>query len=167
MIAPVTVPVPRPGVVVSAVPDDAPEIARLVRRCGPETIPVSEEHVRRHATRFWTLRLPGAGIVATGALLPAGPGRAELRSVAVSPDWRGLGLGRRLVRAVMEIARREGRRVLCVTLEPRFFRRLGFRRVPLASLPAKPEREDVVEGRPRVAMAWEPAPAPVPAAVTA
>jgi predicted N-acetyltransferase YhbS len=86
----------------------------------------------------------------------------------VSPDWRGLGLGRRLVRAVLEVARRERRRVLCVTLEPRFFVRLGFRPVPLAALPAKPERAAVVDGRPRVALAWDPpsAPAPVPAAVT-
>jgi predicted N-acetyltransferase YhbS len=87
----------------------------------------------------------------------------------VSPDWRGLGLGRRLVRAVLAIARREGRRVLCVTLEPRFFSRLGFRRVPLATLPAKPERSAVVDGRPRVALAWEPQPTrtPAPAAVPA
>jgi hypothetical protein len=58
--------------------------------------------------------------------------------------------------------------VLCVTLEPRFFVRLGFRPVPLAALPAKPERAAVVDGRPRVALAWDPpsAPAPVPAAVT-
>jgi len=161
MIASATEIPARPGVVMSATPDDATEIVRLVRACGPETIPVSESHVRRNASRFWTLRLPGAGIVATGALIPAGPGRAELRSVAVSPDWRGLGLGRRIVGAVLEIARREGRRVLCITLEPRFFSRLGFRRVPLATLPAKPERPAVVDGRPRVALAW------VPAAVTA
>ena len=57
MIAPATELTGRPGVVVSAAPEDAGEIARLVRRCRPETIPVSEDDVRRNMRRRRSLRL--------------------------------------------------------------------------------------------------------------
>lgn len=55
-----------------------------------------------------------------------------LRSVAVDPAWRGLGLGVRLTRTVLAAAEGDGiRRVYLLTeTAPEFFRALGFRSIP-------------------------------------
>lgn len=55
-----------------------------------------------------------------------------LRSVAVAPEWRGQGLGRRLVQAALDQARLAGVHQIYLLTEtaPAFFSRLGFRPVP-------------------------------------
>lgn len=63
-------------------------------------------------------------------------GELEFRALAVAPSATGRGVGRRLVDAVLEIARREGRhRVVLSVLERntvarRLYERMGFRRLP-------------------------------------
>jgi amino-acid N-acetyltransferase len=140
-----------------ALPQDTPDIARLLRRCAPETIAVPEAEIRRRWNRYLVVRAEGIGVVATAAVHVLDAGRCELRSLAVDPRWRGHGLGARLVRGVVRRAR--GRHVVCVTIRPAFFERLGFRPVPLDAAPERPDRSDRVAGRTRVAMEWSPAPA--------
>jgi ribosomal protein S18 acetylase RimI-like enzyme len=61
------------------------------------------------------------------------PGEAEVKNMAVDPAFRRQGVGRRLVAAAAELARREGRSTLVVgtaaadTANLRFYQRLGFR----------------------------------------
>lgn len=141
-----------------ALRSDAPRIARLLHACAPETIPVDIEILREQWRSFHVVRAPGYGIVGTASVVPIENGRCELRSVAVHDDWRGHGLGSRLVRRAMVRALAAGRQLVCVTLEPRFFERLGFQETLLDFLPDKPQRGEVIEGRRRVAMAW-PSPA--------
>jgi amino-acid N-acetyltransferase len=63
---------------------------------------------------------------------------AELKSVAVTPTRKGTGIGRMLVNAALEQARRLGvSRVFALTLEPRFFEKMGFRVVEKNDLPMK------------------------------
>jgi ribosomal protein S18 acetylase RimI-like enzyme len=63
-------------------------------------------------------------------------GELEFRALAVAPSATGRGVGRRLVEAVIEIARGEGRhRVVLSVLDSnavarRLYDRLGFRRLP-------------------------------------
>lgn len=63
-------------------------------------------------------------------------GELEFRALAVAPSMTGQGIGRRLVEAVIEAARREGRhRVVLSVLDSnttarRLYERLGFRRLP-------------------------------------
>jgi N-acetylglutamate synthase-like GNAT family acetyltransferase len=137
-----------------AEPADVPRIARLLRLSAPETIPVDPERLHEQWRSFHVVRAPGYGIVATAAVFPIEDGRCELRSVAVDGDWRGHGLGARLVRRAMVRALAAGRQLVCVTLKPEFFERLGFFEVPLETLPDKPQRGEAVDGRRRVAMAW-------------
>lgn len=67
---------------------------------------------------------------------------AEVKSVAVSPDARGQGVGKLLMRAVMEDARRIGvRRLFALTLEDSFFLKCGFEVIDRATLPEKVWRE--------------------------
>lgn len=63
---------------------------------------------------------------------------ALLRSAAVAPRWRGLGLGQTLAAAALDLARRQGARhvYLLTTTAADYFARLGFRPVPRAELPA-------------------------------
>lgn len=66
----------------------------------------------------------------------AGPGEAEFRMLVVEPSARTLGIGATLVRACLDLARRDG----CATMRlstshemsaaHRLYERLGFRRTP-------------------------------------
>ena len=66
------------------------------------------------------------------------PDLAEVRSLAVSPEAGGRGVGKALVEACVEEARRLGlRRVFALTLVPEFFERCGFTLTSLGHLPEK------------------------------
>ncbi len=63
---------------------------------------------------------------------------AEIKSLAVSPAQKGRGIGRQLVAGALEQARRLGvPRVFALTLEPKFFERLGFNTINREDLPMK------------------------------
>ncbi len=63
---------------------------------------------------------------------------AEVKSLAVGANSRGMGVGTALVCAAIEQARRLGvPRVFALTLEPKFFERVGFRVVRKEELPMK------------------------------
>jgi amino-acid N-acetyltransferase len=67
---------------------------------------------------------------------------AEIRSLAVAPELRGVGIGRELLLAAVEDARAMGlRRIFTLTYEEDFFRKFGFRVVDKESLPAKVWRD--------------------------
>jgi len=152
----------RRHVLTAARPGDASGIARLLRRCAPATIPVPESEIRRRHDEFVVVR-EEQKVIATAALRRVDGRSDELRSLAVDPGYRGQGLGERLVACLSGNADRRGRRLLCVTLYPDFFRRQGFSGGRLSSLPAKSQRGARVNGRPRVAMVKEPEAAEPPA----
>jgi amino-acid N-acetyltransferase len=63
---------------------------------------------------------------------------AEIKSLAVSDELRGRGIGTRLVKAAIDEARRlRLTRVFALTREARFFEKLGFREVQKETLPHK------------------------------
>ena len=63
---------------------------------------------------------------------------AEIKSLAVAPDRRGQGVGRRLVTAALAEARQLGvPRVFALTLEPDFFTTVGFKVIDKDALPMK------------------------------
>jgi amino-acid N-acetyltransferase len=67
---------------------------------------------------------------------------AEIKSVAVAPELRGQGVGRRLVEAAVADAERLGiRRLFTLTYERDFFAKLGFKTVDRDTLPEKVWRE--------------------------
>jgi N-acetylglutamate synthase-like GNAT family acetyltransferase len=81
-------------------------------------------------------------ILACGALKEYSPSVAEIAAIAVSPDAQGLGLGRKIVTAVEELARKRGiPEVFALTLEPAFFEALGYSRVDRARYPEKIRRD--------------------------
>ena len=77
-------------------------------------------------------------IVGCGALHLYGTHLAEIRSIAVSPSAKGRGIGRSLVNALMEEARRHTVTCVCLfTRTPGFFAHLGFEVARREALPDK------------------------------
>jgi len=63
---------------------------------------------------------------------------AEIKSLAVAPAQKGQGVGRSLVSAAVDAASRLGvPRVFALTLEPEFFKRVGFSLIEREDLPMK------------------------------
>ena len=63
---------------------------------------------------------------------------AEVRSLAVDDDFMGRGIGRKLVEWTVDEARRlQIRRLMSLTYEEAFFRKMGFETVAKESLPLK------------------------------
>lgn len=81
-------------------------------------------------------------LLACGAVKEYSPSIAEVAAIAVAPEAQGLGLGRRIVAAVEELAQKRGiPEVFALTLEPRFFEALGYQRVDRARYPEKIRRD--------------------------
>ncbi len=79
---------------------------------------------------------------AIGALKEYSPSIAEVAAIAVAPEAHGRGLGRAIVGAVEELARKRGiHEVFALTLEPEFFSAIGYQRVDRARYPEKIRRD--------------------------
>lgn len=91
-----------------------------------------------------------AGQVSGYYVLMSGPGEAHMLNVAVSPDWRGQGLGRNLVLHAVDSSRDRHARLLFLEVRPSnetarlLYKNLGFEDIALrkAYYPAKDGRED-------------------------
>ncbi|MCS6952845.1 MAG: N-acetyltransferase [Bryobacterales bacterium] len=118
---------------------DVPEVLRLINDYAaqglmlPRTESELAENIRDFLVACWDGRVVGCG-----ALHFYGPLSAEIRSLAVRPEFKGSGVGRRLVQALEEEAREHGlRAVFAFTYVPGFFSKLGFEEVERDRLPAK------------------------------
>lgn len=123
-------------------PADAAAIHALIAHYAAQglLLPRTAADVRAHVDRFLVLE-DGGGIVACVALEPYGAELAEIRSLAVDPRVCGKGLGPRLVRYALGVAkRRRIARVFAVTHAPDFFGRQGFVVSKSAMAEALPEK---------------------------
>ena len=86
----------------------------------------------------------GPQAVGCVALIPMGDGVYELSKMAVSPEMRGLGIGRRLLLEAITLARRIGARSLFLGSNSKLqnavhlYESVGFRHVPADSIPDMP-----------------------------
>jgi len=124
-------------------PADVPQVHALIAHYAAQglLLPRSEDEVRAHIARFLVLEEKGrvAGCV---ALEPYSPDLAEVRSLAVDPQFRGQHLGPRLLRYALAIAkRRKIARVFAVTHAPDFFGRQGFVAAARWTVPEKIARD--------------------------
>lgn len=85
----------------------------------------------------------GAGeLLACGALKEYSPSVAEVAAIAVAREAHGKGLGKAIVRAVEDLARKRGiYDVFALTLQPEFFAAIGYQRVDRARYPEKIRRD--------------------------
>ncbi len=88
--------------------------------------------------RDFTLICSGRQLAGCGALHLYTSTMAEIRSLAVAPEWQKRGVGRQLVEALEAEARALGlEAVFAFTYIPGFFRKLGFVEVDRGELPLK------------------------------
>lgn len=105
-------------------------------------LPRTVEQVRRALPHFLVAVKKGAGpagrVVGCGSNVQLTPKLTELRSLAVAPETRGTGLGKRLVEALVIAARDGGYDKICaLTLNEGFFNACGFETVDRWSLTPK------------------------------
>lgn len=93
--------------------------------------------VELHVPRF-LVAAAGDDIVGCGELARLSPAVGEVRSLVVGKAHRGAGLGRRLLQALLEDARRRGFPTVCAfTHRARPFVKAGFSIVPHTWVPEK------------------------------
>lgn len=108
--------------------EDIPHIVALVNGYAAQNLmlPRRPEEVRR-TLPSWIVAEADGQVVGCAALARLSPELAEIRSLAVAADFSGRGIGGRLVKTLVEIARQEGiKQVAALTLRQSFFERLGF-----------------------------------------
>ena len=99
----------------------------------PRTLPEICENIRDFVVVENAVRVLGCG-----ALHLYGPHLAEVRSIAVAPEAKGNGAGRRLIEALLEQASRQEVTCVCLfTRIPDFFARLGFSVAAREEIPDK------------------------------
>ena len=122
---------------------DAPAIYALIAQYAAEGVLLarSEANVRERIAQFLVC-ISKRGVIGCAALESYGENLAEIRSLAVSPELRGSGLGGKLLQFALEEAReRNIARVFAVTHAPDFFVRQGFVLSSRRALPEKIERD--------------------------
>ncbi|MEV7907905.1 amino-acid N-acetyltransferase [Streptomyces anulatus] len=119
---------------------DVRAIRRLVDTyagAGPRLLEKATVTLYEDVQEFWVADLDGL-VVGCGALHVLWEDLAEIRTVAVDPGCRGMGIGHHIVSSLIRTAGDLGlRRVFCLTFEIDFFARHGFREIQ--GTPVSPE----------------------------
>ncbi|WP_152353352.1 amino-acid N-acetyltransferase [Brachybacterium subflavum] len=121
-----------------ALPADVRAIDRLVQPLAARQILLGKELVVYYeAIQEFLVAVDEDGVViGCGALHVMWEDLGEVRTLAVSEDARGTGLGHRMLEALLQRARDLGlERVFCLTFEVDFFARHGFRAMSPDPLP--------------------------------
>lgn len=106
--------------------DDVDAILAVVNTNTDRLLARDRDEIVQLLDAFWVAEVDGR-IVGCCCLEVYSPKIAELRSLAVMPEFRGQGLGARLTDAAVEEAKRRGiPQVLVVTSNRAFFERLNF-----------------------------------------
>ena len=120
-----------------------PGIASLVdvhfRRA--EVLPRSAEAIQI-SIDDWVVAVEGNAVLACGSLLAYSPTLSEIRSLVVADKFKGKGLGRAIVNALIEEAQQRGiATVFALTRAITFFEKAGFRRTHRFRFPEKVWRD--------------------------
>ncbi len=119
--------------------NDVPDLGAIINSCAEYGLMLHRSHayLYEHARDFH-VAADAASVVGTCGLSIVWAQMAEVYSLAVAPEARGRGLGRRLVEACLEEARQLGlAKIFCLTYEHDFFRKFGFQVVDREQLPLK------------------------------
>ncbi len=118
---------------------DGQAIYELVNTYGQQglMLPVSQSAVYQ-AVRDFVVAEEEGQILGCGALQIAWGDMGEIRSLAVADGFQGQGIGRRIVRRLIEEARHLGlRQVFALTYQLPFFLHMGFQPIEKDALPQK------------------------------
>lgn len=123
-----------------AVPEDVESIFKLLETYAPQGIvlPRSREDISFFIKNF-TVAICEGELCGCVAVRDFGNDLLEIRSLAVTPQWQGRGIGRAMTGAIIDKLKntRKGWRLFALTLQVEFFRKAGFREVPKSLFPEK------------------------------
>ncbi len=125
-------------------PQDAAAISQLNNTFANEgrMLKRSPEVIALAIDDYVVVQNPSGELLACGALKEYSPSVAEVAAIAVSREAHGKGLGKAIVRAVEELARKRGIfDVFALTLQPESFAPIGYERVDRARYPEKIRRD--------------------------
>lgn len=115
---------------------DVRRIRPLLDGYAAQRILLSKETVTLYEDiqEFWVAETGDGGapgtVIGCGALHVMWEDLAEVRTLAVDPEWRGHGVGHAVLSRLLEVAEELGvARVFCLTFEVDFFVQHGFERV--------------------------------------
>ena len=116
---------------------EVPEIWRMLHDfADQDVLPRSMADLYSQVRDYFVYREDHVHIIGVAALHIFWKDLAEIRSVAVLPNFQRTGIGSRLVKKCLEEADSLGlKKVFALTTRPDFFKRLGFRIVPNENLP--------------------------------
>ncbi len=127
---------------------DIPQLLSLNNRYSAEglTLARTPEFAANHLSDYRVLRDAQGGIIGCVALDDYSPSVAELISLAVDQDAMGLGYGRKLIQAAVDLAKALGySQLFAVSYSDELFLSCGFSRAPLDTYPEKISRYTKVD----------------------
>jgi amino-acid N-acetyltransferase len=102
-----------------------------------ELLPRSLSEIYENLQQFFVV-MDGSRVVGSCALYVTWSGLAEVKALAVHPDFQGKGLGKRLLQTIVQEAKNLGVDTLfTLTIREGLFKKFGFRRVKKSALPHK------------------------------
>jgi amino-acid N-acetyltransferase len=122
---------------------DIPMLVSLNNRFSASglTLARTPEFAANHLPDYRVLRDASGGVVGCVALDEYSPSVAEVISLAIEEDAQGLGHGRALIAAAVDLARTRGyTELFAVSYSDELFLTSGFERVPLTTYPEKISR---------------------------
>lgn len=122
---------------------DIPAIVSLNNLFAPDglTLTRSVEFVTSHLQDYQVVRARDGRVLGCVALDEYSPSLVELVSLAVDPTAQGLGLGKRLITAAVELAAQRGYpEMFAVSLADALFVAMGFRESTIVDYPEKIQR---------------------------
>jgi amino-acid N-acetyltransferase len=130
---------PAQGLLRPARTSDVPQIRELIDQYASANLMLPRTLSDLYETvRDFVVFVEGEEVIGAGALHVDWDDLAELRSLAVSKDFQGQGIGRKICEALLEDAQRLGiGRIFALTYADAFFKSLGFRVVDKRMLPRK------------------------------
>ena len=123
----------------SARTSDIKGIRQLIDSYAPQGRLLSKETVTLYeSVQEFTVAVEGDKVVGCGALHVLWEDLAEVRTVAVSEELRGQGVGHQILNSIIERAQNIGvKRIFCLTFETKFFGEHGFE--VIEGTPVEPE----------------------------
>jgi amino-acid N-acetyltransferase len=117
--------------------DEVPGIWQMLHDfADQDVLPRSMADLYSQVREYFVYRKDDTPIIGVGALHIFWEDLGEIRSVAVLPDFQRAGIGSGLVKKCIEEAKSIGlKKVFALTTRPKFFKRLGFRKVRKEDLP--------------------------------
>jgi amino-acid N-acetyltransferase len=104
-------------------------------------LPRSKETLASQIDTFVVAEVEGK-LVGCGALTRLGTDLIEIRSLGLTPEYKGQGIGKRIVNMLVDEARAMGiPKIMALTYEVAFFERNGFTVVPKEIFPEKVWRD--------------------------